>query len=61
MTTLTQHKKSVRALASSPKEFTFLSASADNVKKWQARDGKYDLIAWFFTLFDLKSLFSIGF
>jgi pleiotropic regulator 1 len=41
MTTMTQHKKAVRALASSDKELTFLSGAADNVKKWQVRDGKF--------------------
>ena len=41
MSTLTQHKKAVRAIAGSNKEFTFASASADNVKKWQCRDGKF--------------------
>ncbi len=35
MTTLTNHKKAVRALAPSQKEFSFVSAGADNVKKWQ--------------------------
>ena len=40
MTTLTQHKKGVRGLAASSKELTFISAAADNVKKWQNRDGR---------------------
>lgn len=35
MTTLTHHKKAVRALRMHPKEFSFVSAAADNMKKWQ--------------------------
>lgn len=34
MSTLTHHKKSVRALASNPRELSFVSAGADNMKKW---------------------------
>lgn len=41
MTTLTHHKKAVRSLVVNPREFTFVSASADNIKKWQCRDGKF--------------------
>ena len=41
MTTLTQHKKAVRALVANPRELSFLSGSADNIKKWQTRDGKF--------------------
>lgn len=41
MTTLTQHKKSVRNICVNPREFSFVSATADNIKKWQARDGKF--------------------
>lgn len=41
MTTLTHHKKGVRALAVNPREATFVSASADSIKKWQLRDGKF--------------------
>lgn len=37
MTTLTHHKKAVRALTMHPKEFSFVSAAADNMKKWQVR------------------------
>ena len=33
-TTLTHHKKGVRALALHPREFTLFSASADNIKKF---------------------------
>ena len=32
---LTNHKKAVRALALHPTEYTFASASADNMKKWK--------------------------
>ncbi len=28
-------------MCASPKELTFASASADNIKKWQTRDGKF--------------------
>lgn len=38
--TLTHHKKSVRALVGHPKEFTFASGGADNVKKWLFPKGK---------------------
>ena len=41
MTTITQHKKAVRALVANPRELSFLSGSADNIKKWQCRDGKF--------------------
>ena len=34
---LTNHKKAVRSICLSPKEYTFVSASADNMKKWNAR------------------------
>lgn len=34
-TTLTYHKKSVRAMAMHPKEYAFASASADNIKKFK--------------------------
>lgn len=37
MTTLTHHKKAVRSLRMHPKEFSFVSAAADNMKKWQVR------------------------
>ena len=39
--TLTHHKKSVRSMAMHPKEFTFASASADNIKKWQLPTGSF--------------------
>lgn len=35
MNTLTFHKKSVRAMAAHPHEFTFSSASAENIKKFK--------------------------
>jgi hypothetical protein len=37
---LTNHKKSVRALAIHPHEFTMASASADNIKKWKFPRGE---------------------
>ncbi len=33
MTTLTYHKKSVRAMAAHPTEYSFATAGADNIKK----------------------------
>ena len=39
--TLTHHKKAVRDLVVSPTEFSFVTASADNIKKWQCRDGVF--------------------
>lgn len=39
--TLTNHKKSVRALAMSRTEYTFASASRDNIKKWLCPDGSF--------------------
>lgn len=41
MVTLTNHKKSVRALALHPTQYTFASASADNVKQWKFPDGNF--------------------
>jgi pleiotropic regulator 1 len=41
MSTLTQHKKAVRNICVNPREFSFVSVSADNIKKWQCRDGKF--------------------
>jgi len=41
MSTLTHHKKAVRSLTAHPKELTFASGAADNIKKWQCRDGKF--------------------
>ncbi|KAI8825983.1 WD40-repeat-containing domain protein [Fimicolochytrium jonesii] len=41
MTTLTHHKKAVRALAVNPSEFTFASASPDNIKQWKCPEGQF--------------------
>ena len=43
MTTLTHHKKSVRALTIHPTEFSFASGSAggNNIKKWKCPDGNF--------------------
>jgi pleiotropic regulator 1 len=41
MTTLTHHKKAVRALAQPSFENTFLSGAADNLKKWVGSDGRF--------------------
>lgn len=41
MTTLTHHKKAVRALAQPTFENTFLSGAADNLKKWVGSDGRF--------------------
>ena len=43
MVTLTHHKKSVRALAIHPTEYTFASASAggNNIKKWKCPEGTF--------------------
>lgn len=38
---LTNHKKSVRALALHPAEFCFASASPDNIKLWKFPDGNF--------------------
>lgn len=41
MSTLTHHKKSVRAMALHPKENMFASASADNIKKFTLPKGEF--------------------
>ncbi|DAZ98651.1 TPA: hypothetical protein N0F65_000846 [Lagenidium giganteum] len=41
MTTLTNHKKAVRAIAKSPIDRTFMSGAADNMKKWDSKDGSF--------------------
>ena len=41
MSTLTYHKKSIRAMVMHPKEFCFVSASADNIKKFLLPHGKF--------------------
>lgn len=38
---LTNHKKGVRALALHPREFSFASASADNIKAWALPNGEF--------------------
>jgi pleiotropic regulator 1 len=38
---LTNHKKAVRALALHPTEYTFATASADNMKIWKCPEGKF--------------------
>ena len=41
MSTLTYHKKSVRAMALHPNEHAFASASADNIKKFGLPNGEF--------------------
>jgi len=43
MVTLTHHKKSVRALAIHPTEYSFASGSAggNNIKKWKCPEGAF--------------------
>ncbi|KAL3898192.1 MAG: hypothetical protein SGCHY_002914 [Lobulomycetales sp.] len=41
LTTLTNHKKGVRALALSPTDFTFATASPDNIKQWKCPRGDF--------------------
>lgn len=38
---LTNHKKSARALALHPRQYTFASASPDNIKQWKFPDGTF--------------------
>jgi len=38
---LTNHKKSIRSMLHHPTEYTFASASADNIKKWKNPEGKF--------------------
>ncbi len=33
--TLTNHKKAIRAMVENPFEYTFASASSDNIKVWK--------------------------
>lgn len=40
-TVLTHHKKAVRGLALHPTEFTFASASPDNIKQWKFPEGAF--------------------
>nr|XP_039265724.1 pleiotropic regulator 1-like [Styela clava] len=38
---LTNHKKSVRSIALHPRQYTFASASPDNIKQWKFPDGNF--------------------
>ncbi len=40
-TTLTNHKRGVRAVAMHPREFSFASASVDNIKTWSLPQGTF--------------------
>ena len=40
-TTLTHHKKSVRAMCLHPRKFIFASGSADNLKQWKMPEGTF--------------------
>jgi len=39
--TLTNHKKSIRSLIMHPTQYTFGSASADNIKQWKCPEGSF--------------------
>ncbi|XP_008315030.1 pleiotropic regulator 1 [Cynoglossus semilaevis] len=39
--TLTNHKKSVRSVVLHPRQYTFASGSADNIKQWKFPDGNF--------------------
>ncbi|KAI2536308.1 PLRG1 isoform 4, partial [Pan troglodytes] len=39
--TLTNHKKSVRAVVLHPRHYTFASGSPDNIKQWKFPDGSF--------------------
>lgn len=41
MSQLTHHKKGIRALATHPREFSFASAAADNIKQWKCPEGNF--------------------
>ncbi|XP_013141673.1 PREDICTED: pleiotropic regulator 1 [Papilio polytes] len=41
MCTLTNHKKSVRSVVVHPTQYTFASASPDNIKQWKCPEGKF--------------------
>ncbi|KAJ3222836.1 pre-mRNA-splicing factor prp46 [Clydaea vesicula] len=41
LSTLTHHKKGIRALAKSKNEFTFVSGSPDNIKQWKCPKGDF--------------------
>jgi pleiotropic regulator 1 len=38
---LTNHKKSIRSMVLHHSEYTFASASADNIKKWKCPEGTF--------------------
>ena len=38
---LTNHKKAVRSVLVHPREYTFVSGAADNLKKWKMPEGKF--------------------
>ena len=38
---LTNHKKSIRSVILNPNEYTFASASPDNIKQWKCPDGDF--------------------
>jgi len=38
---LTNHKKSIRSVVLNPNEYTFASASPDNIKQWKCPDGDF--------------------
>jgi pleiotropic regulator 1 len=39
--TLTNHKKAIRAMVEHPSEYTFASASQDNIKVWKCPEGEF--------------------
>jgi len=39
--TLTHHKKAIRDVCVAPFEYSFVSGAADNLKKWQCKDGAF--------------------
>lgn len=39
--TLTNHKKSIRAMVEHPTEYTFASAASDNIKVWKCPNGEF--------------------
>ena len=41
LSTLTYHKKSVRALAQHPRQYAFASGGADNIKKFGLPEGEF--------------------
>lgn len=41
LSTLTNHKKSVRALQVHPTEYTFISGAGDNIKAWKCPEGTF--------------------